>query len=458
MEKKDQDVPLRSGGLHVVLDIMTEVERVVTEELETHPRFPDFQNRLGLIRFQRQDFEGAKACFEKALSVNPNYQVAKSNLGFSLWELGRIEPAETVFREALRTDRKAYALNELAILRLRQGRCSEAEVLLKEAVSQDPRNALYPHNLAAAFFLQNKVEEAAGSLREAARICPLYLDFFSEALLFSENRLLSDSYREYMSQQELNPYLSELHDHLGHAFAASGFLKEAEAEYRNSLRALPSLGNYYGNLALLYSAEGKEQEALTYYLKAVDAEPDSVKARVALAFEYSARGLATEAMRQFEAAKALKPGYPDIRYNLGLVYLELERREDATKEFKGALKSNPGYLFARNSLAFALFKDGDLDEALEEYKRVFSSGLLSSDILVNMGIIYREKGAFEKALDSLNRAICLNADYAPAYFQLGQTYQVMGQKEKARRAWKAYLDRTGEEAETVDIRKAMEEE
>jgi tetratricopeptide (TPR) repeat protein len=458
MEKKDEHITLRSGGLHVVLDIMTEVERVVTDELETHPRFADLRNRLGLIRFKRQDFEGAKACFEKALSVNPNYQVAKSNLGFSLLELGRIDAAEAVFTEALKTKKKAHALNELAILRLKENKLSEAEGLLREAISLEPRNALYPQNMAIALFIQNKIDEATASLRETKRLCPPYSEFFAEARVFDEGRLSADAYREYVSQQEMNPYLSELHDHLGHALASNGFLKEAEAEYGVSLRTMPSLANYYGNLALIYSAEEKEQEALVYYLRAVDAEPGSVRARVALAFEYSARGLATEAMKQFEAAKALRPGYPDIRYNLGLVYLELERREDAIKEFRAALRSNPEYLFARTSLAFALFKNGALDAALEEYERVVSSGLCSSDILVNMGIIYREKEALNKAVDSFDRAIRLNPDYAPAYYQLGQTYQAMGEKERARRAWKAYLDRTQGEPVAADVRKAMEEE
>lgn len=457
MAKKDKDVALRSGGLHVVVDMLAEVERVVTEELDTHPRFPDLQNRLGLVRFLRGDFEAAKACFEKALSVNPNYQIAKSNLGFSLLESGKMDEAEPILSQGLRTGKKAHGFNEFGVLRMRQSRFSEAERLFRDAGSLEPDNALYVHNLAMALFLEGDIETATSSLHSVEKLCPPYTQCFSEAGLFKQSELSEEAYREYMCQQEMNPYLSEVHDHLGHAFASNGFLKEAEAEYLVSLRTMPSLSNYYGNLALLYSAMEKEEEALAHYLKAVEAEPNAVKARVSLAFEYSARGLAAEAMKHFEAAKLLKPGYPDIRYNLGLVYLETGRRKDAIKEFRAALNSNPEYLFARNSLALALFKEGKLNEALEEYKRVFSSGLASSDILVTMGMIYKEKRALDKAVDCFNRAICLNSDYAPAYYQLGQTYQALGQKEKARTAWKAYLERAKEEAEIASVRKALEE-
>jgi len=457
MEKKDKDVALRSGGLYVVVDMLTEVERVVTEEIDIHPRFADLQNRLGLIRFQRRDFEGARNWFDKALSINPNYLMAKSNLGFSLLELGKAEAAETLLAEGARGANKARGLNEMGVLRLRQSKLDEAERLFSEARALDPNNALHPHNLAAALFLRGKISEAVSSLREAEKLCPPYSMCFSQARLFSQDGLSEEAYREYMGQQEMNPHLSEVHDHLGHAFASNGLLKEAEAEYLISARTLPSLSNYYGNLALLYSATEREEEALECYARAVEAEPDSVKARVALAFEYSARGLAEEATKQFEAAKLLKPNYPDVRYNLGLVYLETERRKDAIKEFRAALKSNPEFLFARNSLALALLKEGKGDEALEEYKRVSSSGLASSDILVNMGMIYKEKHALNKAVDCFNRAVCLNTDYAPAYYQLGQTYQALGQKEKARRAWKTYLEKAEEEVEMESVRKALED-
>ncbi|UCF79746.1 MAG: tetratricopeptide repeat protein [Candidatus Eiseniibacteriota bacterium] len=458
MEKKGEAISLRGGGLHVVLDMMNEVERVVREELEIHPDFPDLHNRLGLIQFRREDFEGARTSFEAALSVNPDYFVAGQNLAFCLTEKGRLGEAESVFSRGLEGEGRALALNAVALLRLKEGRFEEAEEKLREAASNDPRSALYPHNLAMASFLRGKPDDAARNLREAEKLCPPYSEFFGEALLFAEGRVSEEAFKEYLRQQEVNPHLSELHDHLGHAYSANGMFSEAEQEYRLSLRTFPSLGNYYGNLALLYSAQDREQEVLLYHLKAVDAEPNSVKARAALAFEYSARGLAVEATKQFEAARALRPNYADIRYNLGLLYLELERTDDAMEELRAALEANPDYLFARNSLALVLFRRGDLDEALNEYEKVVSSGLCSSDILVNMGIACREKQALDRALEHLKNAICLNPEYAPAYYHLGVTYQAKAQKEKARWAWKAYLEHAQEDAELEEVRKAMEKE
>jgi tetratricopeptide (TPR) repeat protein len=458
MEKKGEGISLRGGGLHVIVDLMNEVESVVQEELQTHPHFPDLHNRLGLIRFRRKDFEGARSSFETAVSINPRYFVANQNLAFCLGETGNIEAAEELFRKGLDTEQKPLGLNGLALLRLTQGRFSEAETAFTEAASIDPSNGLYPHNAAMAFFLQGKLEEATQSLRCAEKLCPPYSEFFGESLLFAEGRLSQDAYREYVRQQEINPHMKEVHDHLGHAYSANGMFAEAEEEYRLSVRTMPSLGNYYNNLALLYSAQEKEQEVLLYHLKAVDAEPNSVKARAALAFEYSSRGLATEAIRQFEAARALRPAYADIRYNLGLLYLEMGRAEDAIEEFKAALESNPNYTFARNSLAFTFFKRGMVDEALEEYEKVISSGLYSSDILVNMGIAFREKDALGRATEYFKQAISLNPEYAPAYYQLGLAYQAKGQKEKARWAWKAYLEHAKEDAMLEDVKKAMEQE
>ncbi len=458
METKGEGIRLRGGGLHVVLDLLNEVERVVKEELLTHPHFPDLHNRLGLIQFRREDFNAAKTSFETALSINPGYFVATQNLAFCLCETGDYAAAEELFKKGSDTEQRPLALNGFAFLRLRQGRFGEAEKALAEAVSLDASNALYPHNAAVAFFLQGKLEDTARCLRDAEKLCPPYSEFFAEALVFAEGRVSQEGFREYIRQQEVNPHMGELHDHLGHAYSANGMFAEAEEEYRLSVRTMPSLGNHYGNLALLYAAQDREQEVLLYHLKAVDAEPNSVNARAALAFEYSSRGLASEAIRQFEAARALRPVYADIRYNLGLLYLEVGRTEEAVHEFNAALESNPNYTFARNSLAFTLFKQGMLDEALDEYEKVVASGLYSSDILVNMGIAHREKDALGKAIDYFKQAISLNPEYASAYYQLGLAYQAMGQKEKARWAWKAYLEHAKEDAMLEDVKRAIEQD
>jgi tetratricopeptide (TPR) repeat protein len=455
MEKKEHDISVMTSGLHVVLDIMNEVERVVTEELEIHPRFPDLHNRLGLIRFKQGKFAAARASFEAAVSINRGYFAGKANLGYALMELGRAAEAESMFADALEKETRPHALAGMACLRMKEKKLDEAATLFKEAAACDPRSALYPHNLGIVCFLLGKYEEALAHLGEAEKLCPPYGEIFAEARLVVGGRPSVEAFREYVSEHELNPFLFELHDHLGHAYAANGLFAEAAGEYRFSVRTMPSLANYYGNLALIESAQDKEQESLQHLLKAVDSEPDSVKARVSLAFEYSARGLAPEAVEQFEAARALKPRYPDIRYNLSLLYLEMGRQDEAVEELHAALKANPGYLFARNSLAFALFKRGEFDAALEEYRKVVAGGLCSSDILVNMGMIYREKGTLQKAIDSFDKAISLNPNYAPAYYQLGLAYQAKGQKEKTRWAWKAYLERAQEDGELEDVKKTI---
>jgi len=457
MDKKTHDVSLMTSGLHVVLDIMNEVERVVTDELEVHPRFPDLHNRLGLIRFKQGKFSAARASFETAVSINRAYLTARLNLGYALLELGRSSEAESLFSEAPGKDARPHTLAGIACVRMKEGRLDEAASLFTEAAAYSPRSALYPHHLGIMCFLLGRSDEALAHLTEAGRLCPPYEEIFLESRLVSDGKLCPDAFREYVSQHELNPFLHELHDHLGHAYAANGLFAEAEAEYRLSVRAMPSLANYYGNLALIESAQDKEEESVVHLRKAVEAEPDSVKARISLGFEYSARGLAEEAVAQFEAARTLKPEYPDVRYNLSLLYIEMGRQDEAVEELRAALKVNPGYLFARNSLAFALFKRGELDAALEEYRKVVAGGLCSSDILVNMGIIQREKGTLDKAIDSFDKAVSLNPAYAPAYYQLGLAYQAKGQKEKARRAWKAYLERAQEDGELEDVKKNMTE-
>ena len=56
------------------------------------------------ILIELKDYKNAKDLFKKALSINPNYGSAHSNLGTVYRELGRIKEAISCFKKALKID------------------------------------------------------------------------------------------------------------------------------------------------------------------------------------------------------------------------------------------------------------------------------------------------------------------------------------------------------------------
>jgi tetratricopeptide (TPR) repeat protein len=65
----------------------------------------------------KRDYDGAIACFEAAIRLNPKDALAHGNLGTALWKKGDLNRAAAAYREAIRLNpKKANAHDGLALL------------------------------------------------------------------------------------------------------------------------------------------------------------------------------------------------------------------------------------------------------------------------------------------------------------------------------------------------------
>jgi len=57
----------------------------------------------------------------------------------------------------------------------------------------------------------------------------------------------------------------------------------------------------------------------------------------------------------------------------------------------------------------------------------------------NIGVFFKHKGLFSKALEEYEKALQLKPDYANGYYNLGMLYYEIGKYEKAREKWETVL-------------------
>jgi len=123
---------------------------------------------------------------------------------------------------------------------------------------------------------------------------------------------------------------------------------------------------------------------------------------------------AIAALKSGDTASALKllqrlsrevPEKPRLFTNLGLAYFSLQQTDLAEQAFRQAIKLNPDDAVAYNHL----------------------------------GILQRHKGRFQEALNQYQRAIEIDADYAPAHLNLGILFDLYLQDlEKALQQYQKY--------------------
>ena len=146
----------------------------VLEQLR--PRYENdsaFHAALGLAAAAGGGLEEALAHHRRALEIDPLDQLANEETVALLRRLGREREARRFLDQSFERARgKVTAMNQLAVVALRQGWSADAERLLGRVLESDPGNPGVLANLAAAQMRQGKRDQAVATMREAVERDP----------------------------------------------------------------------------------------------------------------------------------------------------------------------------------------------------------------------------------------------------------------------------------------------
>jgi superkiller protein 3 len=222
---------------------------------------------------------------------------------------------------------------------------------------------------------------------------------------------------EYRRALELNPEFEPAVIHLGDVAYEAGRYHDAISQYQRYIRITKSdlaraIG--YNSLAQIYLRKGEMRNAEL-------AAAGEVRFKRSVA--WSSIQVALEKRAKVEAAS------PDRIDFEKLTYPQRGARNDlrSTEYFKG----------------YVALKIGKPDEAIEHFKEALrhlppTSGIdLYEDCLANA---YLQLKRFDEAITEYERILGLNPRYPMAAYHLAQAYEGRGETEKARDAYKRFLE------------------
>lgn len=142
--------------------------------VELAPQFAEAWNTLGTLAYKESDYRQAESYFREALKHEPGYYPSRVNLGGVLLNLGRMEEALPLNKDAVETrPDDALAHVQLGLNHYYLGQYTEAEKHLKHAASLDPHHFSYPHlTLARIYLLQKDIASAERTLNEFLSLHP----------------------------------------------------------------------------------------------------------------------------------------------------------------------------------------------------------------------------------------------------------------------------------------------
>jgi tetratricopeptide (TPR) repeat protein len=155
---------------------------------------------------------------------------------------------------------------------------------------------------------------------------------------------------------------------------------------------------------------------------------------------YWHQGHLDRAASALRAAVAAEPRYADAHYTLGAVLKAKRDWDAAAASLRRAIALQPDLSAAHYTLAQLLQLRGDESGArthLAEAERLRHQTQLEQEagVWTAVGTQKLDSGDLLGALDCFRRATAIFEAYAPAHYQMGRTFERLGQHDTARAAF-----------------------
>jgi len=234
-------------------------------------------------------------------------------LGLALREQQRAAAAELVLRDALSQQPGQPALllelgNALADL----GRRKEAIAMLEQAIEIQPGYVLAHYNLGNMLREAGRLDDAVAAYESALRLKPDYAEaHYNLGIALQNLRQPARAIAAYRRAAELRPAHAGTFFNLGGALRDLGQLDEAEAAYRAALAVRPDYDAAQFDLARVLGAQRQFAEAERLFRGLLRRRPDDPEAQELLAELLRLAGRASEARASYEAILARQPDHPE---------------------------------------------------------------------------------------------------------------------------------------------------
>ena len=427
-----------------------------------------YRNRLGNIYYHQEDYESAASQYIRAIELDPKKPIFVTNLSGTYRLMKRWEEARQQLRKVLELDGNQQAFNRgMALIYNDEGNDyldrqdyeSAASQYLR-AIELDPKEPIFFSNLAGAYKLTKRWEEARQQLRKVFE-----LDGNQQAFDRGTALIYNDEGNDYLDRQdyesaasqylraiELDPKEPIFVTNLSGAYRLMKRWDEARQHLRKVLELDGNQQAFDRGTALIYNDEGNDYlaredyaSAASQYLRAIELDPKEPIFFSNLASAYRLMKRWDEAHQQLHKAfeldgnqQALDSGTAFIYNAEGNDYLDRQDYESAASQYLRAIELDPKEpIFVTNlSGAYRLMKRWDeahqqLHKAfeLDGNQQAFDRG--TAFIYNAEGNDYLDRQDYESAASQYLRAIELDPKEPIFVSNLASAYRLMKRWDEA---------------------------
>ncbi|MFN0279784.1 MAG: tetratricopeptide repeat protein [Pyrinomonadaceae bacterium] len=432
---------IQQSDLDNAIDTFREAMTLDTTNVAAKLGFSEALALKGNDKLEKNLPTEAKALFLEALQSNPKNSAAYFGLGEVYSELDQTTEAIASYEKSLENDPNLTEIYvPLGILYFQTNDITKADDMLTKAIAAAPERAETQYFYGLVRSAQNRNDEAVTAFQKARTIDPNYAEAFYRAgdTLVALKRP-AEAVPEFQKAVELKKDYFEAYFGLGGALYDVGNYAESVAAYANAKRIKNNSWETYAGLGDANLKAGKFDDAaanyklaITFLMQNKDFNKDTA------ADLYSKTGFAIGQQCPLNQAKfvpcqwpaaiaalekAVELGGKPFDYtNLGWAYFNASRLDRD--------KKMPADQQAKLQLAKV---------ALQKALDANPPGI--ENPLQNFGVVQNDLGDYRGAIETFNKVIVLQPDWAFTRYALGAAYFMLADYENAAAAFRAALDK-----------------
>lgn len=322
-----------------------------------------------------------------------------------------------------------YLTASLADLYARAGRIRDAVTEAQEIIKKDPNN-LEARKLLGRIYLRSLGDTNAGTQ--------------SQEML----RLAIEQYEQIV---RLEPKSVDDRLLLGRLYRANNDLTKAEQTFKTAVDLDPTNEDAVTTLAYLYNDEGDVNRAIQT-LKLLPDAARSGKVYQALGYSYEQQHDYKHAIESYRKALDEDKDNLDAMRGLAQNLLNDGQTQEALKQYSAIAEGDPQDVETQIHIAEIYRRDGKFDQALDSLKKAEGIAPEAIQIPYNRALIFEAQGRYDEAIQTLNTLLTKsakpNGNYSPAdrnnravfLERLGMIYRESGKTQAAIDTFRKVLD------------------
>ncbi len=375
---------VKTGFMEVQKLIDTKAYRKALETyLTLEKQFSDnaaLQFNIGNMYYRLGDYSNAARRYEKALSINSQYE--------------KKQKGET------RSSQKTAAQRVKKVLM----RIEDYEILF---------------NTAVCLLAQGKYDNAIGTFKKAGESKGNWTNiYYPLGITYERLERFPEAVEMYKNLCEIYPDEFEIHRKVAEFLCKLGDYKQSRAYINKAVGLEPDYIDGYIALGNCLLNNEQYKDAIEAYKEAIKIDPELSELHYNLGIAFYANGQKVEAMEEYKKAIGLNENDYKSYYNLGVVLDELGEKEDAVLRFQHCLDIKPDFYEASNNLAIVLCTVGEYKEAMETYIKALQYNPTNHELYFNLAITLECQGREEHAEELYNKIIKMKPDFFDAYYNL----------------------------------------